>query len=824
MATQDRSAFGKPGIEPRWTRGNKDAVGTAYSVSSRVWFTLSAGILNEVYFPTIDRPQIRDLQYLVTDGESFFHDERHLDSTVRELSPHALAYEITNGDRDGRYQIVKQVIADPHHACVLIHTRLEADGEIRHKLRLFALLAPHLRVGGWGNNGRIFQMAGREILVADKGGLWLAMAASIPFVRSSCGYVGASDGWTDLAGNFQMDWEFDTAEDGNIALTGELDIRQMYEFTLALAFGYGRHNAVTTLCQSLSVPFTEHRARFLEQWERACRKRLPLKNLGAESERLYRASHSLLLAREDKTHPGAMIASMSIPWGETRGDDDIGGYHLVWTRDLVNSATGLLASGNLDTPLRALVYLACSQQPDGGFHQNFWIDGEPYWSGIQLDEVAFPIMLAWRLHDANALSEFDPYPMVLRAAGYLVRHGPATPQERWEENSGYSPSTLASNIAALTCAACFAYDRGDSETAEFLQQYADFLECHVEPWTVTTEGTLLRDIPRHFIRIQPMAVDDAEPDENPNRGKLFIKNRAPRQPAEFPAKYIVDAGFLELVRYGIRKAGDPLIEDSLRVVDAVLKVETPFGPCWRRYNHDGYGQRDDGGPFDGWGRGRAWPLLTGERGHYELAAGRDPSPHLRALEGFASCSGLLPEQIWDEPDLPERHLRCGRQTGSATPLMWAHAEYIKLLRSASEGRVFDLIPAVAQRYRHRRNCMALEVWKPNRRARAVEAGRTLRIQAPLPFRLRWTADQWQTANDTQSTSTAVGVYFVDINATEYQRAPIRFTFFWMSEDRWEGRDYVVAVQHTTPVNSTESRGWQPSDRLRTDLMPRAAGQ
>ena len=252
-----------------------------------------------------------------------------------------------------------------------------------------------------------------------------------------------------------------------------------------------------------------------------------------------------------------MIASMSIPWGEANSDDNLGGYHLVWTRDLVNSATALLASGNVHTPLRALIYLACSQQPDGGFHQNFWIDGEPYWRGIQLDEVAFPIMLAWRLHEAGALEDFDPYPMVLRAAGYLLRNGPVTPQERWEEASGYSPSTLASNIAALTCAASLARGRNDPATADFIQQYADFLECHIEPWTVTTEGTLLPDVPRHFIRINPIDPGDASPNEDPNRGRLLIRNRAPGQQAEFDAKDVVDPGFLELVRYGIRRAGDP---------------------------------------------------------------------------------------------------------------------------------------------------------------------------------------------------------------------------------------------------------------------------
>ena len=460
----------------------------------------------------------------------------------------------------------------------------------------------------------------------------------------------------------------------------------------------------------------------------------------------------------------------------------------------------------------------------GVSRKNFWINGEPYWKGIQLDEVAFPVMLAWRLHEADALQDFDPYPMVQQAAGYLMRHGPATPQERWEENSGYSPSTLASNIAALTCAACFARERGDVQSAEFVQQYADFLESHMESWTVTTEGTLFPDIRRHFIRIHPVATDNAYPDENPNNGTLLIRNRAPGQVAEFAAKDIVDAGFLELVRYGIRKAGDPLIEDSLRVVDSVLKVDTPCGPCWRRYNHDSYGQRADGGPFTGWGKGRAWPLVTGERGHYELAAGRDATPYLRALEGFASCSGLLPEQFWDESDRADLHLYFGKPTGSATPLLWAHAEYIKLLRSVTEGNVFDTIPAVADRYLHGRNHVSLEIWKANRRVRAAQSGTTLRIQVNAPFRLHWTVDEWQVVNDTASTATAFDIHFVDIALAASQKAPIRFTFFWLHEKRWEGTDYTVNIEHkssydsTKPNSSSSGRGHLP---LVSEIRPPA---
>ena len=787
-------AFGHPGIEPRWMGSAKDGVGTAYAASSRVWFTLSLGILNEVYYPTIDRPQVRDLQYLITDGATFFHDERHhLDSVVEPLSPHALGFRVTNTDREGRYRIIKEIIGDPHQPCVLMHTRLDANPALSGRLRLFALCAPHLEGGGWSNTGEVVTLAGRTLLTAHKGGTWLALGASVPFTGCSAGYVGVSDGWTDLAENYEMDWTFDRAPDGNIALTGELDLRQGTEFTLVLAFGDTCQSAVTALLQCLGFPFVAQRDRFVDQWERGCKHTVPLAKVAGDGGALYHRSQSLLLAHEDKTYPGAVIASLSIPWGDVKGDEELGGYHLVWTRDMVNSVTGLLAAGNTETPLRALVYLAVAQRQDGGFPQNFWLNGSPYWQGIQLDEVAFPILLAWRLHRLGALRGFDPYPAVLRAAAFLVRQGPATPQERWEEASGYSPSTLAACIAALICAACFARERGDDRTATYAQEYADFLEAHIERWTVTTDGTLTPGIPRHFIRIHPVEIGNVRPDEDPNDGVLRIPNRAPWERAEFPAKEIVDAGFLELVRYGIRRADDSLIEDSLRVVDAVLQVKTPFGPCWRRYSHDGYGQRSDGGPFQGWGKGRAWPLLTGERGHYELAAGRPVAPFIRALEGFAHGVGLLPEQIWDEADRPDRHLSCGHPTGAAMPLMWAHAEYIKLLRSTLDGQIFDRIPEVAARYRQSAGRAPLEIWKPNRQVRTVPRGHTLRIQAPAPFRLHWSRDEWGTVADTSSSATSLGIDYVDIPVPPGQRAPIRFTFFWTADARWAGRDYAVPI-------------------------------
>ncbi len=293
----------------------------------------------------------------------------------------------------------------------------------------------------------------------------------------------------------------------------------------------------------------------------------------------------------------------------------------------------------------------------------------------------------------------------------------------------------------------------------------------------------------------PVDLNNPVPEEDPNIGTLFIANHPPTDRSLFPAKEIVDAGFLELVRYGIRPANDPLIVNSLKVVDAVLKVDTPSGPCWHRYNHDGYGQREDGGPYVGSGKGRAWPLLTGERGHYELAAGHDPKKYVSAIEKFASSTGLLPEQIWDDKDMKEQHLHLGGPTGSAMPLMWAHAEYIKLLRSVSDGKVFDMIPEVSRRYTSSQGSVrkSLEIWKFNRQPRTIKRGSILRVQVPLHFRLHWSIDEWRSANDTESTSTILGVEYVDIPVSFTQRGPICFTFFWPENNHWEGRDYSVAI-------------------------------
>jgi glucoamylase len=789
--TSGGDAFGAPGMPPRWTSSEKDTVGTAYSGASRIWFTVSHGILNEIYYPTIDRPQVRDLGFLITDEETFFHEEkRDLEHSFEYIDPDALGVRIRGFDPQERYVLTKEIITDPHQSTLLVRVSLDGDESFLRRLKIYALLAPHIEVGGAGNSGRVVGVNGKKILLAWKDNVSLAMACSCCFSRVSCGYVGASDGWTDLHGNLKMDWQFDQALNGNIALMGEIEAAHTREFTIGVGFGHGHHAAIAGVMQSLATGFAAHRDRFITQWHRA---RFPEKlHTSTDHGRLLGISHNVLLAHEDKTFQGAFIASASIPWGQSKGDDDLGGYHLVWTRDMVQSATALMALGKRETPLRALVYLATAQRPDGGFSQNFWVNGTPYWSGMQLDEVASPIILAWRLWKLNALGEFDPFPFVERAAGYLMKYAPLTQQERWEENAGYSPSTLAAVITGLICASELMRSCEAEELAAFYAVFADWIEANLENWTATSDGVLLPGVRRHYMRIAPPGPGERFFDSSIGPGKIRLSNRAPGEQTIFEAREIIDHGFLELVRYGIRSPQDPLIVDSLKVVDAVLKRETPHGPCWRRYNHDGYGQQRDGCPYEGYGDGGAWPILTGERAHYELAAGHDVQPFISAIERFASAGGMLPEQLWDHDDIPAHGMYRGRPSGSAMPLAWAHSEYIKLLRSVQDGKIFDGVEPVELRYRTRRP-VSIEICKRERILSRISPGKTLRFIECGSFRVVWSQNNWATHDTLDSKSLGSCIHYADLpvapNATT-----VSFTFYWPAEDRWDGQNYDIPVQ------------------------------
>lgn len=793
--SEEGVAFGAPGIAPRWTSSAKEGLGTAYHTSCRLWFTLSHGIVNEIYYPNVDQPNTRDFQLLITDGDSFCHEEkRDLEHRIEYPERDCSFYRLTNSDRSGRYRLTKHVLADPHRSVLLVHTKLDLfDQSLRGKLKTYALLAPHLGRHGAGNSGYCAETGGNRLLHAKRQGLHLVMGCSTGFSRRSAGFVGASDGWQDLMENFQMDWEFTTAEEGNIALTAEINLPESDEFTIAIALGGSYQSTVAKLLQSLATPFNAHRDSYVRQWQRTViNPKYDFADHTSDGGSMYRLSRCILLAHEDKTFQGALIAAMSIPWGETKDDNDLGGYHLVWTRDLVQSATALLATGQTATPLRALIWLAAIQNADGKFPQNSWINGKAYWSAVQLDEIAAPILLAWRLQcEGVSFGLFDPTIMIFRAASYLIKEGPVTAQDRWEENAGYSPSTLATVIAGLVCASEFAEQGDETSTADFILDYADWLSAHVEEWTVTTRGELVEGFPCHYLRVNPVDPHAPDPHADPNSSMLQVANGG----GLHPARNIVGGDFLHLVRLGIRAANDPLVLDSIQVIDRVLKRDLPQGPCWRRYNYDGYGQKEDGGAFDGTGVGRCWPILTGERGHYELAAGNDPKPFILTMENFANEGGMISEQLWDADDLPGRNARCGFPTGAAMPLCWSHAEYVSLVRSAHDGACFDRVEPAFQRYVVDPVRNAYEFWSFRHPVRRMFHGRILRLVVLAEATIVWSADGWSSTHRANCIyNHTLDLWFVDLPTENCPvGAVIEFTFFWKEAQRWEGRNNSVIV-------------------------------
>jgi glucoamylase len=491
-----------------------------------------------------------------------------------------------------------------------------------------------------------------------------------------------------------------------------------------------------------------------------------------------------------------MIASLSIPWGYSKGDGDLGGYHLVWPRDLVESAGGLLAGGAADEVRQVLRYLSVTQEADGSWPQNMWLDGAPYWNGVQMDEAGFPVLLADLAHREGALDDAELarlWPMIRRAAAFLACNGPVTQQDRWEEDPGYSPFTLAVEVAALLCAADFA-ERFEPAICSYLRETADAWNASIERWTYVSETDLASEVgvEGYYVRIAPPDSADAS---SPAGGFVPIKNRPPGHERE-PAAHIVSPDALALVRFGLRAADDPRILGTVEVIDALLKVELPQGPAWRRYNGDGYGEHEDGEPFDGTGVGRPWPLLTGERAHYEIAAGRpaEAARLVATLSQFANEGGLLPEQVWDADDLPDKELLRGEPSGSAMPLAWAHAEYVKLCRSLADGHVFDMPPQTVRRYQVEKHGSPHTIWRFNHKCLKMPPGKTLRIELRAPAVVHWSSDGWRQARDLPTRDTGLGLHVADLPCGKLAGGiRIEFTFYWPQAERWEGRDFSVQI-------------------------------
>ncbi|MEO6811127.1 MAG: glycoside hydrolase family 15 protein, partial [Isosphaeraceae bacterium] len=430
-----------------------------------------------------------------------------------------------------------------------------------------------------------------------------------------------------------------------------------------------------------------------------------------------------------------------------------------------------------------------------------WASSDPFLSGVQLGETAFPILLLDLLRregvlEPKAVAQY--WPMVRRAVAYIVRSGPSTQEDRWENQNGYTPYTLANVIAALLVAADVADDQGEESISTYLRETADAWNSAIESWLYVTGTELARrvGVEGYYVRIVPAGLNE---NSTPKVGHMRLKANPPSKNGKIPITDVISPDALAFVRYGMRRPDDPRILNTIKVIDAVNKVETPFGPCWHRYNGGGYGEHDDGAPYQetNRGHGRAWPLLTGERAHYELMAGRldEALRLLHTLEAFAGDGGMIPEQVWDADDLPEQGLFKGRPSGSAMPLVWAHAEYIKLRRSLSDGRVFDLPPQTAQRYLVDKIRSNLVIWRFDHKRLVIAPGEVMRVEVQAPALVHWSIDGWKTAREVSTLDTGLGIHIADLPTNSLRAGDqIVMTFRWPeADDRWEGNNFTTNV-------------------------------
>jgi glucoamylase len=633
-----------------WTSGNKDAVGTARSTASPVWFTAVHGTVADLLYPTVDMDNVRQFGFLVTDGSSFFFDASQQGvASSRVTDDRALTYELRVEDTAHRFSLVTEVATSQDGPVVVVRTRLIGDTS---RLHVYAYLVPHL--AGSGNGQTAFFDGGRGYV--SKGHTWLAVATGDARGDRTTGYLGHGDGYDQLH-NHVLNHRYRQAGPGHVTLTWELPQGQTW--TSELALGATRQGADAALDAATrhgpQAVFDAYRA----GWRDYASSLVAPQGVAP----LFYYSAEVIKMAEDKRHPGAIVASLALPWGDTSTDDAVDpGYRKVWPRDLYHAASGLLAAGDESTAADVARFMGRMQRPDGSMPQNTNLEVMPIWTGQQLDETADAILLAVRLSRLLALGEG---PDIARAADYIVRSGPRTQQERWEEAAGYSPATIASEIAALDAAVLWSRKKGVStDRAALWASTARRWDAGLEAATFVKGGPLGAG---YYLRISG--------DGNPSSSELLdLAN----QGGVWDQREIVDPSFLELVRLGVRQASDQAVIATIGAVDAASSGQARNMAMWRRYPHDGYGERNEGSAPPG--QGHLWPLLTGERGVYSVLARQDGRPFVTGLEWLAGADQLLGEQVWEGTGLP---------TGSARPLVWAHAEYLVLARSVATGVVND---------------------------------------------------------------------------------------------------------------------------------------
>ena len=828
-------APGAPGLPPTWSSSDKDFVTTSLG-ASRLWATIGHGVVNEVFWPSTGRPRLRDLTFYLV-GENGWRDlKRVARYSLAQPTPTLPLLTIVHDGDD--YALTIEVLPDPDRDVLLLRVRIDGPYE------LAIVAAPHLADNGccdaaWVEGGELFAQSGVEAM---------CIAASEPLARAGAGYVGSSDGWQDLSRHGRLTSGHERAGPGNVALSAALPSAQG---VIALAFGESAIGARTLARSSLAEAFDTVRDVFVAQWT-AWRERSGLHALLESAQAAAPHGHrkrsgkgtgkgkaagdgsgengvdghvdgeidgdgdedqdtekrltdealfsaTVLKIHEDRTFPGAFVASLSIPWGNS--SDSLGGYHLVWPRDATLAAFGLIAIGQLEDAARVLGHLQSAQLPDGHWPQNYFPSGEPFWTGVQLDEAAFPVLLAAKLKslgvaETAAAGALGVGRMVRAAAGFVARSGPGSDQDRWEENPGINPFSLAVAIAALVAAEPWL--EGDERA--YALDLADDWNARLEDWCYVSGTGLAAEVgvAGYYVRIASARTGPVGNDE------IVLRNR---QGKRIAATSLVAMDFSYLPRLGLRAPDDPRIVDTIKVADHVLCVETPSGPLYHRYNDDGYGEHADGSPFDGDGIGRGWPLLVGERGHLALGLGEDCRPHLRTMLACASAGGLIPEQVWDSAAIPERGLFPGRPSGSAMPLLWAHAEFLKLFIARRTGKPVERLDAVFERYGRTsgngrgapRSCCVR--WRSQMALGDVAPDRPLLIEDTEPFTLHFGFDGWQQVSDRQASVGAFGIWSVRFEPSILAGHDC-LDFTRRRATGWEGIDHriQVAVEAKPPAS------------------------
>ena len=700
-----------------WAPANNTLLGTAANPSSDVWFTGHDGIVSSVFYPTADTPNSTILEFLIGNSAHTWVDEEQYDTTAqtRLYNNHSLAWITTNTAKNGRYQIKKIVYTDPTRDSLIQQVTFTALKGTLADYLLYVYYDTAMQDAGDTNHSYTETYNNMPMLVSTDvtSDYASALAASIPYQENmtSSGFVKFNDGLTDLKGitncgsdkcpDYTMNYGYNAALRGNTAQIGLLDLSNGGEnnlatstaitFKLALSFGQtdegvsGMTDAEATLYDTLSDN-SNLLGTYIQQWNSFDDSLNPPPAVGATGviqrarQQAYYLAANVLKASQDK-QTGAFVAGLGNPWGTSQGDQDTDGYHMVFMRDLYQISDALIVAGDTADPLRALSWVFNHQQArDGHFPMSTDLSGAVHSSSIQMANQAFPLMLAWKL---QLTDNVDYVQHIKPAADYIAAHGPTTPYDLWGESSGYAPGTIADEISGLVCAADIASINKDTASQKKYLDTADTYQKNIVKWTYTTNGPSGNS--NYFLHIS------AHGDPNSNT-QITLANGG----GTYDERDIVSADFLELVRQGIFPAGSPYITSSLTAIDTTISQTINGNRYWFRYDHDGYGEHQDDTDYDGSGVGRLWPLFSGERGIYTVAASGNADSYITAMLASANSSDMIPEQIWDQ-NAPNGE-KPGTPTRSIAPFNWAMGEYITLLMSVGRHKIADMIPLVSERY------------------------------------------------------------------------------------------------------------------------------